>query len=193
MSPELPDTLRVALLVIDAFDALGIPYQVGGSFASSVHGIPRQTQDIDFVVELDDARVEGLVARLAADFHADAEGARAALRGRDSFNLIHLESGIKIDLFVRGDGPFDREEFSRGRPEILVAEPERRIVVKSPEDTVLRKLSWYREGGEVSDRQWTDVLGILRTQGARLDADYLEHWARRLGVDDLLRKARGEG
>jgi hypothetical protein len=191
MTPELPDTLRVAILVIDVLDDLGVRYHLGGSVASSVHGVPRQTQDIDLVVELDATHVDALVARLGDAFHVDAESMRSAIRDRISFNLIHFESGIKIDLFPRGDRPFDREEFSRGRFEPLFADSERRVVVKSPEDTVLRKLLWYREGGEVSDRQWTDVLGVVRAQGERLDRSYLERWARELGVDDLLEIALG--
>ena len=191
MSPEHPETLRVVFLVIDVLETLGIRYHLGGSFASSVHGLPRQTQGIDLVVDLDAANVDELVSRLGVAFHADGESARVAIREGGSFNLIHFESGLKVDLFPRGDDPFDHEEFSRGRPETVVADPERCAFVKSPEDTVLRKLRWYRDGGEVSERQWRDVLGVARTQGTRLDRSYLRRWARELGIEDLLLRALG--
>jgi hypothetical protein len=193
MSPEVPETLRVAFLVVDALESLGVRYHLGGSLASSIHGVPRQTQDVDIVVALDAADVHELVTRLGESFHADPAGAREAIRARGSFNLIHLESGIKADLFSCGDQPFDIEEFSRGRSELVSVDPERRIFVKSPEDTILRKLRWYRDGGEASDRQWVDVLGVVRAQGARLDREYLRRWASELQVADLLERALGPG
>jgi len=98
-----------------------------------------------------------------------------------------------VDLFPLGDTPFDREEFSRSRLEVLVPEPERWVRIKSAEDTVLRKLQWYRAGDEVSERQWNDVLGVVRTQGARLDQEYLSRWAEVLGIRDLLDRALGGG
>jgi hypothetical protein len=189
MTPELPDLLRVALQVIDVLDELGIPYHLGGSFASSVHGIPRQTQDIDLIVELPITMVDTLAAKLGGDFYLDGDEARSAVARRGSFNLIHLDTAVKVDLFVRGDEPFDAAEFSRHRPELVQIEPPRRIHVKSAEDILLRKLQWYRAGGEASGRQWTDALGIVAAQRDRLDRAYLERWALELGVADLLSKA----
>jgi hypothetical protein len=183
------EAVQVALLVIDALEDLGIPYQVGGSFASSLHGIPRQTRDLDLVVEMTFARVPLLVARLQNDFYLDADNMRRAIQRHSHFNLIHLKSSFKIDLFCRGLEPFDRSEFNRGKLERLVDEPPRDVIVKSPEDTLLRKLQWYRLGSESSDRQWNDILGILQTQGERLDRDYLRYWAGELAVTDLLDRA----
>ena len=191
MSPELPESLRVALQVVDALDQLGIRYHLGGSYASSIHGIPRQTQDIDFVVDLRLSQAGQLATKLEGDFYVDEQRARQAIERRSSFNLVHVGSGIKVDFFVRGDEPFDLEEFARHRPELLQTEPERRVFVKTPEDTLLRKLQWYRLGGEVSDRQWSDVLGVARIQGDRLDRPYLERWSGELGVADLLQRALG--
>jgi hypothetical protein len=187
MTLETPETLVVLLRVIDVLESLGVPYHVGGSWASSVHGIPRQTQDVDVVSDLDTATALRLVARLAGEFYVDAAAARDACVRRDSFNLVHLQTAIKIDIFVAGAGAFDRSELQRGRRTELVAG--RGVFVKSPEDAVLRKLQWYRAGGEVSERQWTDVLGILRVQGAALDHAYLARWAVDLGVTDLLQRA----
>lgn len=186
MSPELPEALGVALRVIAVLEALGVPYHVGGSLASSIHGVPRATQDVDLVVDLSPSLIAPFCAELEREFYLSIESAESAVRRRSSFNLVHLASGIKIDLFQRGDDPFDLTEFSRARAEVVAIDPERRVVVKSAEDTLLRKLHWYRLGGERSDRQWTDVLGLARTQGERLDRAYLERWAAAIGVDDLL-------
>jgi hypothetical protein len=189
VTPELPEALRVALRVIDVLDELGLRYHLGGSYASSVHGIPRQTQDIDLIVELPMAKIDTLTARLGRDFYVDGDEVRIAVARRGSFNLIHLDTAIKVDLFVRGDQPFDVEEFSRHHPELVQIEPPRRIYVKSAEDILLRKLQWYRAGGEVSERQWTDALGVVAAQRDRLDRAYLERWARELVIADLLSKA----
>jgi hypothetical protein len=192
MSPELPEALRVALSVIDVLEEIEIRYHVGGSYASSIHGIPRQTQDIDLVVDLPLTVVDRLASMVRDDFYVDEESARRAIRDKSSFNIIHFESGIKVDLFVRGDAPFDLEEFRRHRPVLIQAEPERRVYVKTAEDILLRKLHWYRQGGEVSDRQWTDVLGVARIHGDALDRAYLERWAPELGVEKLLERLRAE-
>ena len=157
MTPDLPDPSLVALLVIDALDAMHIAYHIGGSYASSVHGTPRQTQDIDLVVELGAEQAAALVSALSREFYGSEISARE--RGRKSM--------------------------------IVMQNPERRVFVKSAEDTRLRKLQRYRFGGEVSDRQWSDVTGIVRTQGERLDREYLRRWSETLGVDDLLAPAMG--
>jgi len=191
MKPEQPEGLRAALRVIDVLEELGAEYHVGGSYASSVHGIPRQTRDIDLVVNLRADRAAAFAARLSEEFYIDESGVEEAIREKRGFNLVHFNSGFKVDIFIRGEEPYDLEEFSRHRAEIIQVEPERRIMIKSPEDTLLRKLQWFRKGGEVSDRQWEDILGIAHTQGDRLDVAYLEHWAAQLGVEDLRRKALG--
>jgi hypothetical protein len=187
LTPTHPEGLRVALRVIEIFEALGIEYHLGGSYASSVHGVPRQTQDVDLVAKLAPEQIEPLVAALGGDFYADAESARRALEQRSSFNVLHLASGVKVDIFCLGDSAFDRSEFERARPTRLYGDEAVRIRVKTAEDIVLRKLQWYRMGGETSDRQWSDVLGCLGA-GAR-DIDYLRHWAKDLGVADLLERA----
>ena len=191
MTPELPETLRVALQVTAVFDELGIAYHLDGSFASSIHGVPRQTQDVDMVVAMTAETAVALASRLAGVFHADSESARRAVHEHGSFNLIHRDSGIKVDLFIRGDAPFDHEEFRRHRSELVQRDPERRVFVKTAEDILLRKLQWYRLGGEVSDRQWSDILGIVRVQGERLDREHLRRWAEELRTTDLLDRALG--
>jgi hypothetical protein len=185
-------SLGATLTVVDALEALGVRYHLGGSLASTIHGVPRQTLDADIVADLRIAQVEELAEILAPGFYVDTEMIHEAIRRRASFNLIHLASGFKIDVFLPGEGPFDRSEIERASQQRVLEEPPREIWVKSPEDTILRKLQWYDAGGQVSDRQWTDVLGILRVQGRELDKAYLHHWAKELGLRELLDRALNE-
>jgi hypothetical protein len=181
------DILPALVPVVEALERLGIPYHVGGSVASSIHGLPRSTVDIDLVANIELGQVAELVSRLEDAYYVDLEAARQAVRQRRSFNLIHLHSAIKLDIFVPEHRPFDEQEHSRARLDSLdPAEGARQFFVKSPEDLILRKLLWYRAGGEVSERQWNDVLGILKVQAAGLDHGYLREWAAQLGVTDLL-------
>lgn len=188
-SPPGEDPL---LRVLQVLDDLAIRHHLGGSWASSLHGIPRQTRDADLVVDLDLASVPLLADRLRSEFYLDEDRIRQAVVRRASVNLIHLATGFKIDLFVQGDHPFDESEQSRSVLADLPGAPGRKVPIKSAEDTVLRKLAWFAAGGEVSERQWLDVLGILKAQRGRLDEDYLRRWAEELGVAELLARALGE-
>lgn len=187
-----PEPVRVALLVIEALEELGLAHHVGGSFASSLHGVPRQTHDLDMVVALAAQDVPKLVARLQSEFYIEPEMILESLQRDASFNLIHLKTGFKIDVFPKGSGPFDEIEFERQHLLHLVEDPPREVMVKSAEDTILRKLQWYDIGGRSSDRQWNDVLGVLRTQAGNLNHAYMRRWARELEVRDLLEDALSE-
>jgi hypothetical protein len=188
-APQDPAALAAVLRVVAALDDLQVPYHLGGSYASSIHGIPRQTHDVDLIVDLPLAKVASLIERLEGEFYADAESGREAVRRRASFNLLHLDTGIKVDLFIKGTEAFDDEEFSHRQAMPLTGDALPMVWVKSPEDTLIRKLLWYRMGGGVSDRQWQDIRGIVAVQDDRLDRDYLRRWAARLGIDDLLDRA----
>lgn len=190
MSDPVSSQIGVIRGVVEVLDALAIPHHLGGSYASSIHGIPRHTHDVDVIVALGAAKVGLLAAHFERDFYVDVESIRSAVDRRSSFNLIHRRTGLKIDFFVQGTGRFDRLEAARARLEPFGEGLDPEVFVKSPEDTLLRKLEWFRAGGEVSDRQWGDILGVLRVQGTRLDGDYLEEWAAELGVTDLLLRAR---
>lgn len=180
-----PEALRVVNLVIETLRELGLEYHLGGSYASAVHGNPRQTHDVDLVVDLQPGPEHEIAKALAGEFYVDEDAIDRAIRDRSSFNLIHLGTGVKVDVFVKGTSPFDEAEFER-RVRVRVGDSPVEVFVKSAEDTVLRKLLWYRLGGEVSDRQLQDVRDIVAVQGDKLDRRYLEVWADRLDLRDLL-------
>jgi hypothetical protein len=169
---------------------LGIGFALGGSWASSLHGIPRDTRDADITAEPFPGREAEFAAAFGPDYYVSRDAIRDAIRGRSSFNVIHLTSGFKVDVFIRKDTPFGRSVLARRRPTVIPGDPPEPIDIVSPEDIILHKLDWFRIGGETSDRQWGDVFGVLRVQAGRLDDAYLDHWAAELGVADLLAKAR---
>lgn len=186
MRPDLPEVIRVTLALADVLDDLEIRYLVGGSLASSVHGVARFTQDADLVVDLPESKIEPLVARLQGTFYADIERARSAVQRRASFNIIHLATMVKVDLFVLPDDRHSRQEMDRRRQLPLPGTEGRAVPVASAEDIILQKLRWYRLGGEVSERQWSDAVAVVRVQGERLDHHYLRVSADEMGVEDLL-------
>ncbi|HEX6551607.1 MAG TPA: hypothetical protein VF026_02510 [Ktedonobacteraceae bacterium] len=188
MSMNVPDILAATTPVVEALEQLEVPYHIGGSVASSLNGIPRLTIDIDLVTNLKLEHVQPLVRLLEAEYYIDEDAVRDAVKRRSSFNVIHLESILKIDVFVAKSRVFDQEEFRRVRLKTLEGS-DRPFYVASPEGTILNKLEWYRMGGEVSDRQWNDILGVLKVQGTNLDMAYLQRWAVALKVSDLLERA----
>jgi len=183
---------RITLLVAHALEQMGVPYAVGGSLASSLHGVMRSTLDVDIVADMRQEHIQPLVAALSEEFYVDEEMMRDALRRRSSFNLIHYATAFKVDIFIRKIRPFDQMQLERRKLAVIVADPEQSVYVLSPEDTLLAKLEWYRLGGEVSERQWRDVLGILQVREGELDLDYVRTWARELQVTDLLERALNE-
>lgn len=184
------DTLKAALEVARILEDLRIPYLLGGSLASSLYGIPRTTRDADLVADLRPEHVQALASALTPGFYVDTERVLHAIRRRSSFNVIYLGTMTKVDIFVLRDHPLSHLEMSRRRQLSLTGGAV--LYVASPEDTLLQKLRWFEMEGCVSERQWDDVLGILKVQGARLDLNYLERWASGLGLGDLLRKALEE-
>lgn len=187
--------LEIAVLVASALEDCGVRYLVGGSVASSICGEPRSTLDVDMVVDLKEMQIESLLRALGDAFYADEESIRRAVRTKSSANIIHLESSIKVDLFVMGGSLIDAEQMERRERVEVGGQPARYLYVYTPEDILLQKLRWYRLGNESSDRQWRDLLGIALVQADRLDEDYLRRSAEVLEVQDLLLRllaARGE-
>lgn len=186
------EATRITLLVTQTLERLGIPYAVGGSLASSLHGVMRSTLDVDIVADMRIEHIQPLVAVLSKEFYADDEMMKDAIKHHSSFNLIHYETAFKVDIFIRKLRPFDQMQLERRRTSVIATDPEQSVFITSPEDTVLSKLEWYRMGGEVSDRQWRDILGVLKTRAGELDLDYLRKWAQELKVMDLLERALKE-
>ena len=164
--------------LVDKFDAAGIPHMVAGSFASTYHGVPRSTRDIDIVIDPSVSSLDTLLGQLPADdYYVDADVARDALKRRSQFNVIDMATGWKVDLIVRRARPFRVEEFRRREPaEIFGA----RVFLATPEDSIIAKLEWAKLGD--SERQLRDVAGIISVRGSALDRAYIEHWATALDL-----------
>lgn len=193
MAPDrTPEPITVAVSFVSLLERLGIPYVLGGSLASSLHGEPRSTNDVDVVTDLHPAQVKALVDALADDYYVSADAATQAVASGGAFNAIHLATGVKIDVFVAGRDSFEHERLANALRVRLADEDSPLIAVDTAEHTVLRKLEWYHRGGEVSDRQWRDVVAVLRLNADQLDRNRLHRWADVLGVSDLLRRALEE-
>lgn len=185
-----PDVMRSLSPVITALESLAVPYYIGGSVASSFYGDPRSTLDIDLVADLRDEHVPSLVKQLGDDYYISEDALRDAIRRRSSFNVIHFQTMLKVDIFVRKVRAYDQEAFQRVRRAAAgEAESDPVLAWASPEDIILAKLEWYRLGGGISDRQWTDILGVMKSQAPTLDLAYLHRWAPDLAVTDLLERA----
>lgn len=184
-----PDILSAVKPVVDAFDKLGIPYYIGGSVASSAYGMARSTLDIDMVSDLSPEHVRPLVKILEVSYYIDKDMILDAIRRRSSFNLIHLETMFKVDVFITKEGIYHKEAFNRRMKNSLDDEQSAEFYLASPEDIILNKLDWYRLGGYISERQWNDVLGVVKVQKNNLNMEYLWHWASELKLVDLLKNA----
>lgn len=178
--------IEVLLRVAGLFEEMLIPYFVAGSVASSLQGFSRATADVDIVADLRPEHVDPLCAALKDQYYVDGRAMLRAISMRSMFNLIHFDSLFKVDIYVPRDDEFGRQQFQRVRRETLLPGEAGAANISAPEDTILAKLAWHRRGGGVSERQLTDVLGVLKVQRERLDLAYLREWAGRLGVLDLL-------
>lgn len=183
------EPIEVTLKVTGVFEKLGVPYLVGGSLASTLYGMVRTTQDSDIVAEMRQEHLQPFVAALQDEFYVDDEMIAESIQRNSSFNIIHRETMFKVDVFIPRPRPFLTAQLARARRQVFAFETEISAKFASPEDTILAKLEWYRLGGEVSDRQWRDVLGVLKTRAGELDLAYLKQWAGELAVADLLERA----
>jgi hypothetical protein len=186
------EPVEVTLKVSRVFEKLGVPYLIGGSLASALYGMVRTTQDADLVAEMRLEHLQPFVAALKDEFYVDDEMIAESIQRNSSFNIIHRETMFKVDVFIPRPRPFLRSQLARAQKQTFTFETEVSAKFASPEDTILSKLEWYRMGGEVSERQWRDVLGVLKTRAGDLDLDYLRKWAGELHVGDLLERGMKE-
>jgi len=184
-----PELIEITLKVIAIFEKLGIRYSIGGSLASSAFGIPRATMDIDIVADIKQENVPLLQECLEKEFYADMDMIMEAVRRKSSFNIIHLESLYKVDIFILQEHPFDLQALARRVQKKVSEDTSQEPFFSTPEDIILNKLKWYKDGGGVSERQWNDILGVLKVQGKNLDMLYLSEWAEKLNLSALLARA----
>ncbi len=189
---ERREAEEVVERLADLLDRLGIRYAVGGSIASSLYGTVRFTRDADITVAPFAPVADKLFESLREEFYISRQAMEEALSSHRSFNIIHFETSFKVDIFVQGSDELERRLLERSRDLRLSNRSGRGIFVVSPEDIILLKLRWFRETGGTSERQWSDVLGVLAVQGELLDFDYLKDAARKLGLEELLDRAMAE-
>ena len=165
------EPIEVTLKVTGVFENLGIPYLIGGSLASTLYGMVRATQDSDIVAEMRGEYLQPFVLALQGEFYVDDEMIAESIQHNSSFNIIHRETMFKVDVFIPRPRPFLESQLARAQKQTFIFETEVSAKFASPEDTILSKLEWYRMGGEVSDRQWRDTLGIMKTRAEDLSPD----------------------
>jgi hypothetical protein len=186
------EPVEVTLKVTGTFEKLGVPYLIGGSLASTLYGMVRTTQDSDVIAEMRPEHHQPFVLALQDEFYIDEEMIAESIQHNSSFNIIHRETMFKVDVFIPRPRPFLQAQLARAQRQTFSFETEISAKFASPEDTVLAKLEWYRMGGQVSDRQWRDILGVLKTRAGELDLEYLRKWAAEINVSDLLERALKE-
>ena len=184
-----PDIIEIIFKVVKDFEELGVAYHIGGSLASSAFGIARATLDVDIVADIKLKQLPSFVESLKEEFYMDAETICDAIKRHSSFNLIHFETMFKVDVFVLKNRNFDRQAFLRRIQRPVSESGLLQLFFATPEDIILNKLEWFKRGGEIADRQWNDVIGVMKVQGAELDTSYLKQWAEELGISNLLEKA----
>jgi hypothetical protein len=171
------------------FERLGVRYILSGGVAAIVYGEPRSTLDVDFAVHMDAEQARRLLALAGDEFIVSPDSAMEAARGSSMFTMIHTASFMKVDVHVVPRSGIHKEEIERGRWQRLGPDHPDDVRIVTPEDLVLQKLRWYLEAGGVSDKQWRDVIGILKMRGHSLDFDYVRKWAPVLGVSEQLDRA----
>jgi hypothetical protein len=172
--------------ILPLLDAANIDHMIAGSFASTYHGEPRTTQDIDLVIDSSRSGIETFVASLDPEiYYCDLDAALDAHRRQGQFNLVDMRSGWKIDFIVRKSRPFSEMEFSRRRPANILGCD---VYIATAEDTIVAKLEWARDS--TSERQLRDVASILAVSGEQLDREYIANWVIALGLEDLWAQAQ---
>ena len=181
---EADDLVAALTPVAAAFRQLGVSFYVGGSVASTVHGAIRSTMDVDLVCNLAIHQVAPFVAVCGDDFYVNETAARNAVERRSCFNLIHLPTAYKVDVFVTRGRPFDHAAMERAAPQPIGEDDSLTVPVATAEDSIISKLDWFRLGNESSERQWSDVSRLV----ALLGDSYMRRMAESVGVSDLLER-----
>jgi hypothetical protein len=187
---KTPDILQAIQPVTAAFEKLSIPYYIGGSIASSIYGIARATMDVDMVVDMQAHHISALKQLLEKEYYIDENMMKQAAKNVSSFNLIHLKTMIKIDVFFHKADTYARQAISRKRKDTIEEDSSAlEFYFSSPEDIIISKLQWYEMGNRTSERQWLDILGVMKVQGTHLDKKYLQYWCAELNILALLESA----
>jgi len=187
-----PDILVALTPVAEAFDRLSIQYYIGGSVASSIYGMARATMDVDIIADIKEFHVSKLKQLLDEKYYIDEDMIIDAIKTSTSFNLIHFETAFKIDIFIYKDEPHLRNALERKVKDKFDDERDFEYYFSAPEDIIIAKLQWFVQGNRISERQWLDVIGVIKVQRNRLDFKYLETWSKKLGLFELLQKAMNE-
>lgn len=184
------DVIAAMRPVINLLEELNIPYYIGGSIASSSLGIARATMDVDIITSLSLAHVEKIVRLLDENYYVDIEMIKDAIKHKSTFNVIHHDTSYKIDFFISKTTEYQQTIFERiSRKKLVDKDDVIEVFICAPEDVILTKLIWYIERGGTSEKQWNDILGVLKIQKNTLDIEYLLHWAEKLSAKFELDKA----
>jgi hypothetical protein len=187
------EILTAVTPVINTFEKLGIVYYIGGSIASSVYGLARATMDVDIVSNLTNSKVKKFVKLLEKAYYIDELMILRAIKNNSSFNLIHLKTMLKVDIFIVKETPYHKNTLQRKKKDTLdESDKTIKVYLASAEDIVLSKLEWFKKGGNISEKQWRDIQGVLKVQKEHLDIKYLKLWADKLNLTQLLEKSLNE-
>lgn len=189
---DAADLLAALAPVTAAFQRLGVQHYVGGSVASTIHGAIRSTMDVDLVCELRADQIEPFLAAFGDDFYVSGPAVRQAVERRSCFNLVHLPTAYKVDVFVSRGRPFDRAAMARAVLQRLAADDPLQVPVATAEDSIVAKLEWFRLGDESSQRQWGDVSRLVALHGPALDVAHMRRMAESVGVVGLLDRLLSE-
>jgi hypothetical protein len=185
---DVDDLVAALEPVAAALGRLGVGFYVGGSVASTYHGAIRSTMDVDLVCELRPEQVAAFVAAFGPECYVSEPAVRDAVERRSCFNVVHLPTAFKVDVFVSRGRPFDVAALGRAAPQPLGGDPPLAVPIATAEDSIIAKLEWYRLGDEASERQWDDVSRLVALLGDSLDVAYMRRMADSLGVADLLER-----
>jgi hypothetical protein len=189
----LEDPIWLIYQLAHILDSLNIPYYVSGSVASSLQGEVRFTEDLDLAIDIQPSQVQSLINALSEDFYISDIAVYEAIEGlTTSFNVIHLQTTEKAHIFISRNQPFDLSKMNRRQLYFVENEPEKSFYVCSPEDSILQKLFWFKLSQEQSQKQWRDILGVLKLQRENLDFNYLSLWSKNLSIQENLSIAMTE-